>query len=131
MSTSYGFEKHLPHTRIDQAIETVTAALKQEGFGILSRIDVQETLKIKLNVDFRPYVILGACNPQLAHRALCVEPQIGLLLPCNVVVQAIGDGVDISIADPTAMFAIVDTPALTSVAEDAAARLRRALEAME
>jgi len=130
MSASYAFEKHLPSTSVEQAIDAATAALKQEGFGILTRIDVKETMKAKLDVAFRPYVILGACNPQLAYRALCEEPQIGLFLPCNVVVQAAGDGVDVSIADPKAMFALVDAPALTSIADDAATRLRRALHAM-
>lgn len=83
----YGFEKILPDTTFEGAIEKVTAALKKEGFGILSEIDVKDTLRRKLDVDFRRYVILGACNPNLAHRALEAEPQIGLLLPCNVVVQ--------------------------------------------
>ena len=78
---AYGFERHLDHATVDEALEQVTAALKREGFGILTQIDVKDTLKKKLDVDFRRYLILGACNPSLAHRALTTDPQIGLLLP--------------------------------------------------
>lgn len=126
----YGFERELPNTTVDQAIERITAALGQEGFGILTRIDVKETLKKKLDLDFRPYVILGACNPRFAHRALTAEPQIGLLLPCNVVVQATdAGGALVSIADPKAMFQIVDNPAVAPLAGEVDAHLRRALAA--
>jgi uncharacterized protein (DUF302 family) len=97
----YGFERRLADSTFDQAVEKVTAALKSEGFGVLTEIDVKATLRKKLDVDFRRYVILGACNPNLAHRALAAEPQIGLLLPCNVVVQEAPEGgVVVSIADP-------------------------------
>lgn len=124
----YGFEKHLAGTAFDQAVESVTAALKNEGFGVLTQIDVKNVLKQKLGVDFRRYVILGACNPNLSHRALSAEPEIGLLLPCNVVVQdAPGGGVLISIADPKAMFSVTGNAALAPVVEEADARLRRVI----
>jgi len=123
---AYGFEQHLAKTTLDEALERVTAALKREGFGILTQIDVKDTLKKKLDVDFRPYLILGACNPTLAHRALTVDPQIGLLLPCNVVIQeAPAGGVTVSIADPRAMFTVVDNPALTPIVDEVDQRLRR------
>ena len=131
-SCPYGFERHLEHTTFEQALEKVTAALQGEGFGILTQIDVKDTLKKKLDVDFRRYIILGACNPSLAHKALSAEPQIGLLLPCNVVVQeASGGGVTVSIADPRAMFSLVNNPRLTPVVEDADQRLRRVIASLD
>jgi len=127
----YGFLKRLAVVTFDQAIEDVTAALKSEGFGVLTEIDVKATLKKKLGVEFRRYVILGACNPSLAHRALEAEPQIGLLLPCNVVVEETDEGgVVVSIADPQAMFAMVDNAAVAPVAEEANERLRRVIDAV-
>lgn len=126
----YGLERHLAGTPFDQAVEKVTDALKREGFGVLTEIDVKATLRKKLDIDFRPYMILGACNPGLAHKALAAEPQIGLLLPCNVVVQEMPDGVAVSIADPRAMFTLVDNPEVESVAEEAGARLRRVLDSL-
>ncbi|HET6347780.1 MAG TPA: DUF302 domain-containing protein [Candidatus Krumholzibacteria bacterium] len=127
----YGFEKHLPHMSYEDAITKVTAALKEEGFGVLTEINVRNTLKQKLDVDFRRYVILGACNPNLAHRALDAEPQAGLLLPCNVVVQdAPGGGAIVSIADPRAMFTLVENAAVAPVAEEADQRLRRVMAAL-
>lgn len=124
----YGFERRLADTTFDQGIEKVTAALESEGFGVLTEIDVKATLRKKLDVDFRRYVILGACNPELAHQALAAEPQIGLLLPCNVVVQEAPEGgVVVSIADPRAIFAMVDNPSIGPVASEAAERLRRVL----
>lgn len=114
------------------ALERVTAALKLEGFGILTEIDVRETLKKKLDVDFRPYKILGACNPPLAHRALSVAPEIGLLLPCNVTVAYVEDGVtDVSLVDPIAMLGVVRYAELEPVAQDAAARLARVAQALD
>lgn len=127
-SVSYGFVRHLPGVAFADAVARTTEALKTEGFGVLSEIDVSATLKKKLDVDFRPYVILGACNPQLAHQALRAEPQIGLLLPCNVVVQAEGDGSTVSIADPKAMFTMVSNPGMGDVAGEAEARLRRVID---
>jgi uncharacterized protein (DUF302 family) len=131
-SCSYGFERTLAGATVDDAIVRVTEALKSEGFGILTQIDVSDTLKKKLDVDFRRYAILGACNPSLAHKALAAEPQIGLLLPCNVVVQerTQGPGVVVSIAAPQAMFSLVNNPALRPVAEDADRRLRRVMASL-
>jgi uncharacterized protein (DUF302 family) len=97
-----GFEVRLDCT-FSQAIERVTAALKQEGFGVLTRIDVHSTLKDKLGVEFRPYAILGACNPALAHRALSTAPEVGLLLPCNVTVEGREGGALVRIIDPREM----------------------------
>ena len=129
-TTAYGFERRLEHTTVAQALERVTAALKVEGFGILTQIDVKETLKQKLDVDFRRYLILGACNPLLAHRALSIDPQVGLLLPCNVVVQESGDGVTVSIADPRAMFTVSGNQALAPIVKEAEQRLRRVVTAL-
>ena len=113
-----------------QAVERVTEALKAEGFGILTEIDVQATLKKKLEVDFRKYLILGACNPPLAHRALSTELEIGLLLPCNVIVYE-GEGkTEVAIADPVAMMSIVQNPQVAQVAEEARQRLQRVLQSL-
>jgi len=126
VDSRYGFGRTLAHTTVAQAVEKVTAALKAEGFGVLTSIDVKDTMKKKLDVDFRPYVILGACNPVLAHKALSADPQIGLLLPCNVVVQeAEGGDAAVSIADPRAMFTLVDNEALKPIVDEADQRLRR------
>ena len=116
----------------EQAVAQVTAALKAEGFGVLTTIDVQATLKQKLDVDFRRYVILGACNPPLAHRALSTELEIGLLLPCNVIVYEADDGAGsvVSIVDPHTMLGTGINPSLAPVADEAAARLRRVLAAL-
>ena len=116
----------------EQAVAQVTAALKAEGFGVLTTIDVQATLKQKLDVDFRRYVILGACNPPLAHRALSTELEIGLLLPCNVIVYEAEDGAGsvVSIVDPHAMLGTGINPSLAPVADEATARLRRVLAAL-
>lgn len=114
----------------EQAITKVTAALKEQGFGVLTSIDVQATLKQKLGVDFRPYTILGACNPPLAHRALSADLDMGLLLPCNVIVYAVEDGAVISIADPLVMLKLADNPALNEMAQEARARLERVVAAL-
>lgn len=129
--TRYGFGTVLRNVTFDDAVRRVTEGLKAEGFGVLTEIDVQGTLKKKLDADFRPYVILGACNPPLAKQALDAESEIGLLLPCNVVVQQVGDGeVGVSIADPKAMFTLVDNASVATVAEEAEKRLRRVLDAL-
>ena len=116
----------------DTALTRVTDALKAEGFGVLTEIDVRDTLKKKLDVDFRPYKILGACNPPLAHRALTVAPEIGLLLPCNVTVAQMEDGgIQVSIVDPLAMMGVVLNEALQPVAQEARERLTRVIATLE
>jgi uncharacterized protein (DUF302 family) len=121
-------------TRLDlpyeQAVERVTAALKDEGFGILTEIDVKATLKKKLDADFRKYIILGACNPPLAHQALNTELEIGLLLPCNVVVYEEDGGSMVSIVDPISMLGVVESPGLDPVAGEAWTRLGRVVDAL-
>lgn len=116
----------------DEAIERVTEALKEQGFGILTRIDVKDTLKHKIDVDFRPYAILGACNPKLAHRALSARPEVGLLLPCNVTVEASGDGGSmVRIADPDVMMGVggfEGDSTVAAVAEEARGLLAKAVE---
>ena len=108
----------------DTAIYEVTAALKEQGFGVLTEIDVKMTLKKKLDVDVRPYAILGACNPPLAHRALSQDPIVGLMLPCNVVVYDNGDGTTtVSAINPMAAIGVVGNPILNEVAQDATDRL--------
>ena len=127
----YGFGKTLP-VSYSEAIDLVTAALKEEGFGVLTEIDVKSTLKKKLDVDFRPYIILGACNPNLAHQALQAEPNLGLLLPCNVIVYDNEDGTSsVNIVDPMQMMGFVQNAALDNVASEANARLRRVLAGLE
>ena len=116
----------------DEALTQVTAALKAEGFGVLTEIDVKETLKKKLDVDFRPYKILGACNPPLAYRALTTAPEVGLLLPCNVTVSYVEDQVtEVAIVDPLSMLGIVQHPDLEPVAAEARARLDRVAAALQ
>jgi uncharacterized protein (DUF302 family) len=122
----YGFGTTLDMS-VDQAVEKVTAALKEEGFGVLTTIDVKQTMKQKLDVDFEPYYILGACNPPLAHRALQTVHDIGLLLPCNVIVHQHGEQTLVEIADPIAMLGIVQNEELESVAQEARTRLLNAL----
>ncbi len=129
--SKYGMrrEVELPY---EQAVEKVTAALKEQGFGVLSEIDMKEKLKEKLHVDYKRYVILGACNPPLAYKALQAEPEIGLLLPCNVIVyETEGDRSVVSAADPEAMLSIVgDNPTVAEVARDAKERLSKALDSI-
>jgi uncharacterized protein (DUF302 family) len=128
--SAYAYEKRLAGASFESAKAKVTEALAAEGFGVLTEIDVRATLAKKLHVDFRPYVILGACNPGLAHRALEIEPQIGLLLPCNVVVQASDDGAVVSIFNPRVMLRVVENPGIVPVMNEADERLRRVLEAL-
>lgn len=128
MTTAYSFKTTL-NVPYETAIEQTTAALKAEGFGVLTEIDVKATLKKKLDVDFRRYVILGACNPPLAYQALQSELEIGLLLPCNVIVyETTPEQSVVSIVDPLSMLGVVDSPALNTVAAEARARLQRVIE---
>lgn len=109
----------------DEAVLRVTAALKAEGFGILTTIDVKETLKQKLNADFRRYVILGACNPPLAHRALSADLDVGLLLPCNVIVYEQDSDAVVSLVDPLVMLGVMTNPALEPIVNEAREKLQR------
>lgn len=120
------------HTSFSDAVEQTTAALAEQGFGVLTRIDVKATLKQKLGKDMEDYLILGACNPHLAHRALDVDRQIGQLLPCNVVVRTADDGgVLVEAMDPQLMVRVVDQPGLQEVADEAAAKLQAAIGKLE
>ena len=115
----------------DQATEHVTEALKQEGFGVLTEIDVKATLKKKLEVDFRPYRILGACNPQFAYQALQAEDKIGTMLPCNVIVQEAGDGrTEVAAVDPIASMQAVENEQLGAIAGEVHERLRKVIDSL-
>ena len=125
----YGFTKTTDYS-FEQAIEKVTEELKKEGFGILSTIDVKDTLKKKIDVDFKKYTILGACNPKLAHSALQVEEELGLLLPCNVIVYEKNDKTVVSIFDPRVMTLVIENPEMKPVAEEVKNKLQRVLESV-
>jgi uncharacterized protein (DUF302 family) len=113
----------------EAVVQRVTAALKEEGFGVLTDIDVQATLKAKLGADMPPYRILGACNPSFAHHALQIEDKLGVLLPCNVIVRDAGDGqTEVAAIDPVASMDRTGNPALASIAEEVRVRLQRAVE---
>lgn len=120
-TTDYGFE---------QAIEKVTEELKKEGFGVLTTIDVKDTLKKKIDVDFKKYTILGACNPKLAHGGLQVEEELGLLLPCNVIVYEKNEKTVVSFFDPIVMTVVIDNPEMKPVAEEVKSKLKRVLKAV-
>jgi len=127
----YGMEARLTGRTFDEAKALVTDALKAEGFGVLSEIDVRATLKNRIGVEIEPYLILGACNPQLAHRALEADRAVGLLLPCNVVLRQTGDAVTVLMQRPESMLAVAHVPALDGVAADADRKLRAALERLK
>lgn len=128
----YGYETHLEGLSFGDAVTAVTDVLGDEGFEVLSEIDVQAILRERLGVDFRPYVILGACNTKLMHQAIVREPDLGLLLPYNVVVQERPeDGVAVSFTDPRVMLSLVDNPEVVSVADEMHRKLRRAIVALE
>lgn len=125
----YGFSKTTDYT-FEEAIRKVTDELKKEGFGVLTTIDVKDTLKKKLDVDFKKYTILGACNPPLAHKALQAEEELGLLLPCNVIVYEKDNKSVVSMFDPLIMAHIIDNPNMNSVAEEVKKKLEKVLEAV-
>ena len=127
-SFSFKVDLALPY---EQALEKTVAALKTEGFGVLTEIDVKSTLKQKLDADFRKYTILGACNPPLAHKALSTELDLGLLLPCNVIVYEEEGGSVVSIIDPLMMLGMVDNPELEQVAQEARSRLERVSQTLK
>lgn len=129
MTDKIGFGRSVP-LAFEQALTRVIEELGKEGFGVLTQIDVAATLRSKLGVELAPYRILGACNPQLAHRALEIEPQVGLLLPCNVVVRQDQDGVRVDFMDPDAVLDLVDQPAIREIATQAKARLQRVCSAL-
>ena len=114
----------------EQAVEAAAEALKTEGFGVLTKIDVKATLKEKLDADFRNYIILGACNPSLAHNALNTELEIGLLLPCNVIVYEDGDGSVVSAINPMTAMGVVDNPDLKPIAEQVEAKLNNVINSL-
>ncbi len=127
---SYYFSKAL-NVSFEEAVTRVTEELKKQGFGILTQVDVKETLKKKLNVDFRNYKILGACNPPFAYRALQAEDKIGTMLPCNVIVQETGaGGVEVSAVDPVASMKAVENPALAEIAAEIQNRLKKVIGAL-
>lgn len=130
MMSELGFQSilNLPY---EAALEKVTEALKAEGFGILTSIDVKETMKKKLDVDFRKYTILGACNPPLANKALTARPDMGLLLPCNVIVYEENNTTVVNIIDPMSLAAFIPDPSLEAVAREAAERLKRVSAAIQ
>ncbi|MCL5031170.1 MAG: DUF302 domain-containing protein [Bacteroidetes bacterium] len=123
----YGYSK-TTNLSFEQAIEKITDELKKEGFGILTEIDVQETLKKKLNLDFKKYKILGACNPPIAHKALQLEEELGLLLPCNVIVYEKNGKNVVSVFNPMIMTQLLDKKEMVSIAEEVKAKLLAALE---
>lgn len=128
-SETYGYERVLSGVSFEDAVARVTGSLSSEGFGVLTEIDVQATFKKKINLPFRRYTILGACNPELAHQALLAEPQIGLLLPCNVVIQEqeTDRRILVSIASPRAMFNLAGNPRLEPLVQEAEKRVRKVL----
>lgn len=128
---SYYFSKTLS-VPFEAAIEKVTAALASKGFGVLTTIDVKATLKKKLDVDFQPYTILGACNPDFAYQALQIENRIGTMLPCNVIVQQNADGtVEVSSVDPIASMQAVENPELGGIASEVRAQLKKMVDSLE
>ena len=130
MNMKYYFSKTID-SNFEDAITKAKEALKQEGFGVLTEIDVKDTLKKKIDVDFRKYVILGACNPQFAYKALQAENKIGVMLPCNVIVQELDSGdIEISAVDPISSMQAVDNKDLAPIAEQVREKLRRVVESL-
>lgn len=127
---NYYFAKTLKSSSFEEAIAQVTEALKAEGFGILTEIDVKETMKKKLDEDFRPYKILGACNPPFAFKALQAEDKIGTMLPCNVIVQQTDAGVEVAAVSPKASMAAVDNAELADIANEIEALLKKVIASL-
>ena len=125
---SYYFNKTLKDKSFDEAIEQVTAELKKEGFGIITEIDVKETLKKKIDVYFRKYKILGACNPQFAYKALQCEDKIGVMLPCNVIVQEHNNEVEVSAVDPISSMSAVNNESMGAVANEIQQKIKRVID---
>ena len=129
--TNYALVRELPDLDYETVVARVTELLAGEGFGVLTEIDVKATLKKKLDVDFKRYVILGACNPSMAHQALSMEPDIGVLLPCNVCVsERDGGGTRVAAMNPAAAFTLIGNPEITGVADEVRGRLQRVVDAL-
>ncbi len=124
----YYISTKLKSISFDQAIENVTQRLKEEGFGVLTDIDMKTTLKKKLDVNLKQYRILGACNPTLAHKALLAEDKIGIMLPCNVIVQELDDAIEVSAVDPLAAMSSIGNSELTHIASEVQIKLKRVLD---
>jgi uncharacterized protein (DUF302 family) len=130
-TNGYALVRELPNMDYDDVVARVRELLAGEGFGVLTEIDVKATLKKKLDLDFKRYVILGACNPPLAHRALEAEPDIGVLLPCNVCVSELdGGGTRVAAMNPVAAFNLIDNPGVAPIADDVRGRLQRVVDAI-
>ncbi len=126
---NYGYKKQVSLSFAD-TVEKVKEELKKEGFGVLTEIDVKDTMKKKIDVDYNNYVILGACNPEFAHKALQADKQIGLLLPCNVIVYEEDDNVTVSAIVPTVAMSVADLPALAEVAHEVEDKLKRVVDSV-
>lgn len=124
----YTFDRQLPRIEIGEALERTRKALADQGFGVLTEIDVKKTLKAKIGADIGDYVILGACNPKMAYEALKLEPRVGAMLPCNVIVRSAEGGVEVSAIDPVASMTAIDNPKLKQVAETVRGLLQSAME---
>jgi uncharacterized protein (DUF302 family) len=125
---TYTFDKKLAGIPMPEALDRTRKALADQGFGVLTEIDVKKTMKAKLDVDVDEYVILGACNPKMAHQAMTLEPRIGAMLPCNVIVRDVGDGVEVSAIDPVASMAAIENPGLGDVATKVRGMLQKVVE---
>jgi len=129
LQSTYAFTRALPGRSYDEVVQRAREVLPSEGFGVITEIDVKATMQKKLGIEVKPYMILGACNPSLAHKALSAEPSIGVLLPCNVDVFEHEDGtVYVQAVNPERLFTLVENPAVAPVAQDVARRLQRVLE---
>ena len=129
-SSKYGYSRLLANRSLPEAKAAVVEALKQEGFGVLTEIDIKDAFKKKIDVDFRDYVILGACNPVMANQALSHDLEVGLLLPCNVCLWSADGGVTVAMVRPDVLFQVVDNAAVAPIAHQVDEKLRRALDAI-